>query len=96
MLTLNSCKLKFSFLDLVFCGGTDKSLEVFDMNHAQSCLVIHEAHSRPFHQICQNRSEHNQSSYDLFLTNAIGDGLKLWDLRIAQWVDSSLLNLRLF
>ena len=55
------------------------------MNQAKSCLTIHEVHSRPFHQICQNSSEFNHSSYDLFLTNSVGDGIKLWDLRIAKY-----------
>jgi WD40 repeat protein len=93
MFTINSfysCKQKkfktfFSVkLFLVFCGGTDKSLEVFDLNQCKSSLAIHEIHSRPFHQICLNKSEFNQVSYDIFLTNAIGDGIKLWDLRNAQ------------
>jgi hypothetical protein len=63
---------------MVFCGGTDKSLEVFDLNKCQSSLIITEAHTRSFHQILQNSSELNQNSYDLFLTNSIGDGIKLW------------------
>ena len=54
------------------------------MNQAKSCMLISEAHSRNFHQICQNESEFNQNSYDLFLTNAVNDGIKLWNLRIAQ------------
>ncbi len=37
-------------IDLVICGGTDKSIEVFDMNSCQSSLAIHEAHSRTFNQ----------------------------------------------
>lgn len=74
----------FFVSDLVFCGGTDKSIEIFDMNQAKSCLTIHEAHTRPFHQICLNKSEFNQSSYDLFMTNSLVDGIKLWDLRIAS------------
>ena len=87
---LNLIKLNFFqifyFLhkDIVITGGTDKSIEVFDMNQAKSCMLIPEAHSRNFHQICQNESEFNQNSYDLFLTNAVNDGIKLWDLRIAQ------------
>ena len=64
-------------------GGSDKSIEVFDMNQAKSCLTIPEAHAKNFHQICQNGSEFNHS-YDLFLTCAVGDGIKLWDLRSAQ------------
>ena len=72
------------YIDLVLCGGSDKSIEVFDMNQTKSCLTIHEAHSRPFHQILQNGNQHNQNPYDLFLTNAVADGIKLWDLRSAQ------------
>lgn len=71
-------------LDLVITGATDKSIEVFDMNQAKSSLLIRDAHSRLFHQIAQNGSEHNRHSYDLFLTNSVGDGIKLWDLRVAQ------------
>ena len=78
----------FKFIiDIVLTGGSDKSIEIFDMNQAKSCLFIPDAHTRNFHQIYQNESEHNQSSYDLFLTNAVSDGIKLWDLRIAQCVN---------
>jgi hypothetical protein len=69
---------------MVIAAGSDKSIEVFDMNQAKSCLTIPEAHSqRSIHQIVQNGSEFNHS-YDLFLTCALGDGIKLWDLRNAQ------------
>ncbi|CAF0884268.1 unnamed protein product [Brachionus calyciflorus] len=71
---------------IVICGGTDKSIEVFDMNEAKSCLTIHEAHTRPFHQLLQNQSVYNRLSYDLFLSNAVCDGIKLWDLRSAKCV----------
>lgn len=63
-------------------GGSDKSIEIFDMNKCQSSLIIEDVHSRPFHQINQNTSEFNQQSYDLFLTTAVGDGIKQWDLRL--------------
>ncbi len=46
---------------LVIVGGTDKSIEVFDMNTSQSCLAIHEAHSRVFNQSI------NQSSFLIFI-----------------------------
>ena len=64
------------------------------MNVAKPCLLIPEAHSRNFHQICQNESEHNSNSYDLFLTNAVSDGIKLWDLRTAQY-EKLLLSFKL-
>ena len=68
-------------------GGSDKSVEVFDMNHAKSCLSIPDVHSRNVHQICQNSSQHNANSYDWFLTSAVGDGVKMWDLRSAECVN---------
>lgn len=57
------------------------------MNESKSVLTIHDAHTRPFEQIVQNQSEYNRFSYDLFLTNAVGDGIKLWDLRTAKYFD---------
>lgn len=77
---------------MVLCGGTDKSIEVFDMNEARSCLTIHDAHSRPFHQLLQNQSEYNMLSYDLFISNAVADGIKLWDLRSAKLINYFLLS----
>ena len=71
---------------MVFCGGSDKSIELFDLNKFQSALIIPDAHSRVLHQICLNASESNQHSYDNFFTASIGDGIKLWDLRIARCV----------
>ena len=71
---------------LVFCGGSDRGLEIFDLNKCESSLLISDVHNRPFHQINQNSSEFNQHSYDLFYTNAICDGIKIWDLRTARCV----------
>ena len=73
-------------IDLVLAGGSDKSIEVFDINKCQSSLLLTDAHARSLHQITQNSSEFNQQSFDIFLTTSIGDGIKLWDLRIAQCI----------
>ena len=69
---------------MIICACSDKGIEIFDMNEAKSCLTIHSAHTRQFHQITQNSSDLNKQSYDLFLTNCIGDCIKLWDIRIAK------------
>lgn len=74
------------FSYVVLCGGTNKSIEVFDLNECKSSLTIHDAHMRPFNQIYQNQSEFNRVSYDLFLTNGVCDGVKVWDLRSAKCV----------
>ena len=40
--------------DIVLCCGSNKSIEVFDMNAARSVRVVLDAHTRPAHAICQN------------------------------------------
>ncbi|KAM5228748.1 WD repeat-containing protein 27 [Ctenodactylus gundi] len=70
---------------IVLAAGRDRTVEVFDLNAACSAAVIAEAHSRPAHQICQNKGSsfttQQPHAYNLFLTTAVGDGIGLWDLR---------------
>uniref|UniRef100_A0A2K6F0J2 WD repeat domain 27 n=1 Tax=Propithecus coquereli TaxID=379532 RepID=A0A2K6F0J2_PROCO len=70
---------------IVLTAGRNRTLEVFDLNVGCSAAVIAEAHSRPVHQICQNKGSsfvtQQSQAYNLFLTSAVGDGLRLWDLR---------------
>ncbi|XP_020142902.2 WD repeat-containing protein 27 [Microcebus murinus] len=70
---------------VVLTAGRNRTVEVFDLNAGCSAAVIAEAHSRPVHQICQNKGSsfatQQSQAYDLFLTCAVGDGLRLWDLR---------------
>lgn len=40
--------------DLVLCAGSDKSLEVFDMNVGQTVRTIPNVHSRVAHVVKQN------------------------------------------
>lgn len=42
-------------VDIVLCCGSNKSIEVFDMNVGRSVRVIMDAHTRPVHTICQNQ-----------------------------------------
>ncbi|NXO31186.1 WDR27 protein, partial [Cisticola juncidis] len=70
---------------IVLTAGSNRALEVFDLNAGCSTAVIQEAHVRSVHQICQNKgssfSTQQTEAYNLFLTTAAGDGIKLWDLR---------------
>ncbi|NWS25648.1 WDR27 protein, partial [Polioptila caerulea] len=70
---------------IVLTAGSNRALEVFDLNAGCSTAVIKEAHVRSVHQICQNKgssfSTQQPEAYNLFLTTAAGDGIKLWDLR---------------
>ncbi|KAK2114835.1 hypothetical protein P7K49_009101, partial [Saguinus oedipus] len=42
-------------VDIVLTAGRNRAVEVFDLNAGCSAAVIAEAHSRPVHQICQNK-----------------------------------------
>ncbi|XP_048210416.1 WD repeat-containing protein 27 isoform X1 [Perognathus longimembris pacificus] len=81
--TLSAVNDFYSYL--VLTAGRDRTLEVFDLNVGCSAAVITEAHSRPIHQICQNKGSsfttQQSQAYNLFLTTAVGDGIRLWDLR---------------
>uniref|UniRef100_A0A8B9Q6V0 WD repeat domain 27 n=1 Tax=Apteryx owenii TaxID=8824 RepID=A0A8B9Q6V0_APTOW len=70
---------------IVLTAGSNRALEVFDLNAGCSTAVIPEVHSRSVHQICQNKgsafSAQQPEAYNLFMTAAVGDGIKLWDLR---------------
>ncbi|NXU12440.1 WDR27 protein, partial [Pardalotus punctatus] len=70
---------------MVLTAGSNRALEVFDLNAGCSTAVIQEAHTRSVHQICQNKgssfSTQQPEAYNLFMTTAAGDGIKLWDLR---------------
>ncbi|NXA61178.1 WDR27 protein, partial [Mohoua ochrocephala] len=70
---------------IVLTAGSNRALEVFDLNAGCSTAVIQEAHVRSVHQICQNKgssfSTQQPEAYNLFMTTAAGDGIKLWDLR---------------
>ncbi|KAK1209354.1 WDR27 protein, partial [Pygoscelis papua] len=70
---------------IVLTAGSNRALEVFDLNAGCSTAVIPEVHTRSVHQICQNKgssfSTQQHEAYNLFMTTAAGDGIKLWDLR---------------
>ncbi|NWS70009.1 WDR27 protein, partial [Crotophaga sulcirostris] len=70
---------------IVLTAGSNRALEIFDLNAGCSTAVIPEAHTRSVHQICQNKgssfSTQQPEAYNLFMTTAAGDGIKLWDLR---------------
>ncbi|KAH0500669.1 PHD finger protein 10 [Microtus ochrogaster] len=75
---------------IVLTAGRDRAVEVFDLNVGRSAAVIAEVHSRPAHQICQNKGSsfaaQQSLAYNLFLTTAVGDGVRLWDLRTLRCV----------
>ncbi|XP_028409682.1 WD repeat-containing protein 27-like isoform X2 [Dendronephthya gigantea] len=78
------------FSYIVICAGSDRSLEIFDVNVNRSLKTLEDVHARNVHCIKMNQGSKTFSlpsqSYDLFLTAAIGDGVKIWDLRSTRCV----------
>nr|XP_020458908.1 WD repeat-containing protein 27 isoform X2 [Monopterus albus] len=78
----------FSYIVLV-CGS-DRTIQVFDMNEGRVAAELPDSHSRAIHCITQNKgsmfSTQALDSYNLFLTSAVTDGVKLWDLRTLRCV----------
>jgi WD40 repeat protein len=66
-------------------GGSNKSVDVIDMNVGRSVRYMGDCHTRPPHWAGLNKGSrgvaHPSWAYDLFLTAAPTDGVKLWDLR---------------
>lgn len=48
-------ELPNSAADLVLAAGRNRTLEVFDLNAGRSAALLAGVHSRPIHQICQNK-----------------------------------------
>ncbi|XP_067949151.1 WD repeat-containing protein 27-like [Watersipora subatra] len=75
---------------LVLAAGSDKSVQVFDMNRGCHSRIIEQSHTKPAHRITINEGSVYSSlphcAYDMFMTSAINDGVKLWDLRTQRSV----------
>ncbi|XP_061602047.1 WD repeat-containing protein 27 [Cololabis saira] len=75
---------------IVLVCGSDRSIQVLDMNRGAVASVLPDAHSRAIHCITQNKgsrfSTQAPDSYNLFLTSAVTDGVKIWDLRTMRCV----------
>ena len=83
-ITSMSCINQFySFVTLIACS--DRSVRVYDVNQAKIVRKINQCHSRSTHTIVQNEGSnlycHSDRGYDLFITSAVCDGAKLWDIR---------------
>uniref|UniRef100_A0A3B4GU68 Uncharacterized protein n=1 Tax=Pundamilia nyererei TaxID=303518 RepID=A0A3B4GU68_9CICH len=85
-----STNLYFWHPDIVLVCGSDRSIQVFDMNKGTVASEAPDAHSRAIHCITQNKgsafSSQAPDSYNLFLTSAVTDGMKIWDLRTLRCV----------
>ncbi|XP_061545675.1 WD repeat-containing protein 27 isoform X2 [Phycodurus eques] len=78
------------FSYIVLACASDRSIQVFDMNKGEVVAELPDVHSRAVHCITQNKgsmfSTQAPESYNLFLTSAVTDGVKMWDLRTLRCV----------
>ncbi|XP_065660897.1 WD repeat-containing protein 27 isoform X2 [Hydra vulgaris] len=78
----------YSYLVLASCSNRD--IFVYDMNVGQIRQTIKDAHTRLIHSLKQNQGSvavtQASEAYDLFVTAASTDGVKLWDLRLSRCV----------
>eukprot|EP00117_Sycon_ciliatum_P004160 scpid35956/ scgid8650/ WD repeat-containing protein 27 len=88
-ITALSCVNSFNSY-IVLVAGSDKSVEVFDMNAGRTARSMTDVHTRSPYLIRQNEGSqfitHSSEAYDLFLTSALTDDIKLWDLRTNRCV----------
>ncbi|KAM4041950.1 WD repeat-containing protein 27 [Anomaloglossus baeobatrachus] len=75
---------------IVLAAGSNRDIEIFDLNIGTRIATIPDIHPRAAHQICQNKgsafSTQPAEAYNIFVTMAIGDCLKLWDIRTLRCV----------
>ncbi|XP_067379433.1 WD repeat-containing protein 27 isoform X2 [Channa argus] len=78
------------FSYIVLMCGSDRSIQIFDMNKGTIASKLPYAHTRAIHCITQNKgsmfSTQAPDSYNLFLSSAVTDGVKIWDLRTLRCV----------
>jgi WD40 repeat protein len=77
-------------LDLAFCGGSNKTVEIFDIAYEKSVRNMVDAHTRAVHTIHLHEKSpyisHTKEMHDLFLTSSTDGNIKLWDLRADKFV----------
>ncbi|ESO07617.1 hypothetical protein HELRODRAFT_75787 [Helobdella robusta] len=77
----------YSYIGL--CCGSNKSIAVIDFNVGSVITQKSNTHERCIHTIEQFTEPNNGSSsdhqYNLFLTSAASDCIKLWDLRTREF-----------
>ena len=86
--TLSCVNQFYSFITFLACS--DKSVKVLDVNQCQIVREFPKCHPRNIFRVVQNEGtvgvSHPERAYDLFITAALGDGAKLWDLRTSECV----------
>ncbi|XP_064602272.1 WD repeat-containing protein 27-like isoform X2 [Liolophura sinensis] len=75
---------------VTMAAGSDRSVNIYDLNEGRISRVMTDVHTKHCHVICLNEGSsavsHPPSVYDLFVTAAMTDSIKLWDIRTNRCV----------
>lgn len=70
---------------LALCAGSNRDVEIFDLNIGQQSHVFSDVHVKPVHSIGLNEGSTFTSqpldAFNVFATSSIMDCIKLWDVR---------------
>ena len=70
---------------LAVCAGSNRGLEIFDLNEGRVAHVFSDAHAKPVHSIALNEGStyttQPAEALNVFATSSTLDGIKLWDVR---------------
>jgi WD40 repeat protein len=75
---------------LAVCAGSNRDLEIYDLNEGRLGHVFTDAHGKPVHTIALNEgssfSSQPQSALNVFATSSVLDCVRLWDTRTRRCV----------
>ena len=75
---------------LAICAGSNRNIEIYDVNEGRLAHIFSDAHSKPVHTIALNEgstyTSQPQEALNVFASSATLDCIKLWDVRSKRCV----------
>ena len=75
---------------LAICAGSNRNIEIYDVNEGRIAHIFTDTHSKPVHTIALNEgsayTSQPQEALNVFATSATLDCIKLWDVRSKRCV----------
>ncbi|XP_076438469.1 WD repeat-containing protein 27-like [Babylonia areolata] len=75
---------------LAVCAGSNRNVEVYDLNEGRLAHVFTDTHTKPVHTVALNEgstyTSQPQEAFNVFATSATLDCIKVWDVRSRRCV----------
>ncbi|KAK7488017.1 hypothetical protein BaRGS_00020762 [Batillaria attramentaria] len=75
---------------LAVCAGSNRDLEIFDLNEGRLAHTFSDAHAKPVHTVALNEgsafTSQPEQAFNVFATSSTLDCIKLWDVRTKRHV----------